>query len=486
MLYSAYEMAFTALVPARMAAGIGAQFWRSDMNPAATSWVGRSTAAALDVMEHALRRYPKPEWGIDDTEIDGVLTPIEIEAVAKRPFCNLLNFRRDADALKKTGHTDDPKVLIVAPMSGHYATLLRGTVRAMLPDHDVYITDWLDARDVSIADGRFDLNSYIDYLIDFIRVLGPNTHTIAVCQPGPALLSAVSIMAAQDDPMRPKSMTIMGSPIDARRSPTAPNILAEQRPLGWFQSNMIYTVPAPYSGMLRRVYPGFVQLYSFLSMNSNRHVNAHYDYFQHLVEGDGDSTDKHRSFYDEYLAVLDMTEEFYLQTIRDVFQEHKLPKGKLYHHGELVDPSAITDVALMTVEGENDDISGIGQTQAAHDLCANIPQDMQLDYVQPGVGHYGVFNGSRWRSQIQPRVAAFIRANHGEKTTKPKRARPATKKAAPKTTQTAAKPAVKKTAAKKTAANGRAKPVAAAKTVTKKAAAPKRKATTKRTSTRTK
>ncbi|WDI33113.1 polyhydroxyalkanoate depolymerase [Hyphococcus flavus] len=411
MLYSAYELAYAAVAPARIAAGVSAKFWRSPLNPAAGSWVARSAAAAFDVFEHAMRRYPKPEWGIETTPVNGADVPVRVEEVERKDFCRLLHFVRDEKALKKARGSNeaDPAVLIVAPLSGHYATLLRGTVEAMLPDHEVYITDWVDARQVPVCAGRFDLNDYIDYLIDFMRTIGPGVHAMAVCQPGPALLSAAAVMAEGDDPCRPYSMTIMGSPIDARRSPTVPNKLSEERPFEWFEQNMIYTVPAPYLGAMRRVYPGFVQLYSFLAMNSDRHMNAHYDYFQHLVEGDGDSADKHRSFYDEYLAVLDMTEEFYLQTIRDVFQEHKLAKGEFMHHGRLVRPEAITDIALMTVEGENDDISGIGQTQAAHDLCANIPDKMQLDYIQPNVGHYGVFNGSRWRNEIQPKVAKFMR-----------------------------------------------------------------------------
>ncbi len=353
--------------------------------------------------------------------MNGADVPIEIETVAERAFCKLVRFKRDEAKLKKakTGAAPDPKVLIIAPVSGHYATLLRGTVEAMLPGHDVYITDWIDARDVQISSGRFDLNDYIDYIVDFLQVIGAEcesgrAHAMAVCQPGPALLSAAAVMAEAEDPHRPASFTLMGSPIDTRRSPTVPNKLSQERSFDWFKNNMIYTVPAPYAGALRRVYPGFLQLYSFLSMNSDRHLNAHYDYFQHLVEGDGDSADKHRGFYDEYLSVMDMTEEFYLQTIREVFQEHSLADGKAMHHGERIKPEAITDIALMTVEGEKDDISGIGQTQAAHDLCANIPEKMKIDYIQPGVGHYGVFNGSRWRSEIQPKLAEFI-ASH-EKT----------------------------------------------------------------------
>lgn len=418
MLYSAYELGVTAFSPARYAAGWGAQLWRSPLNPMAETWFGRSTAAALDVFENATRRYPKPEWNLDTISINNIDVPITIEAVEGKDFCNLLHFKRDEAALKKARGNrkkSDPAVMIVAPMSGHFATLLRGTVEAMIPEHDVYITDWADARTVPITAGRFDLNDFADYLIDFLRVLkslnnDKRAHTMAVCQPGPALMVAASVMAEQKDPARPASMTIMGSPIDTRRSPTVPNILAKERPYEWFATNMIQTVPAPYPGMLRRVYPGFIQLYSFLSMNTNRHMNAHYDYFQHLVEGDGDSAERHRSFYDEYLAVLDMTEECYLQTIKDVFQEHTLPDGKFMHQGELVKPAEITDIPLMTVEGEKDDISGIGQTQAAHDLCTNLPDKMKVDYIQPGVGHYGVFNGSRWRSEIQPRIRDFIRS----------------------------------------------------------------------------
>ena len=416
MLYSAYEMAYAAVTPARIAAGVGARFWRSPFNPMANSWAGRSAAAAFDVFEHALRRYPKPEWGIDETTVNGMSVPITIDAVVKKDFATLLHFKRDAAALEKarSNKEPDPAVLIIAPLSGHFATLLRGTVEAMLPDHDVYITDWTDARYVPVSRGRFDLNDYIDYLIDFMRMIGRSSsstraHTMAVCQPGPALLAAAAIMAEDNDPHRPASMTIMGSPIDTRLSPTVPNVLSKERDYAWFENNMIFTAPAPYPGMMRRVYPGFVQLSSFLSMNSDRHLNAHNEYFQHLVEGDGDNADKHRNFYDEYLAVLDLTEEFYLQTIREVFQEHSLAEGKFMHHGRLVKPEAITDIALMTVEGENDDISGIGQTQAAHVLCVNIPDSLQLDYVQPGVGHYGVFNGSRWRTEIQPKVAKFMR-----------------------------------------------------------------------------
>jgi len=413
MLYSSYELAYSALAPARLWAGVGAKFWRSPLNPMAESWFARTSAAALDVFEHGARRYPKPAWGITSTSVNGVAVPLNIDTVAAKPFGRLLHFSRDPHALAraKKSSAPDPKVLIVAPLSGHFATLLRGTVEAMLPEHDVYITDWVNAKNVPITDGRFDLNDYIDYLIEFFGVIGPGVHAIAVCQPGPALVAASSLMAEDEDPNRPASMTIMGSPIDTRLSPTLPNTLSQERAYEWFEQNMIYTVPAPYVGVGRRVYPGFVQLYSFLSMNGDQHMSAHYDYFQNLIKGDGDSADKHREFYDEYMSVLDLTEEFYLQTIDEVFQQHTLADGKFMHRGRPVRPQSITDIALMTVEGENDDISGIGQTQAAHDLCANIPAKMKIDYIQEGVGHFGVFNGSRWRTEIQPKLRDFIRAS---------------------------------------------------------------------------
>ena len=416
MLYSAYEYGYAAMTPARIAAGLGAQMWRSPFNPFANTWTGRTSAAALDLFENATRRYPKPEWGIQSTLVNETEVPISIEPVLEKDFGTLLRFKRDPETLSDASGRDDPSILIIAPMSGHFATLLRGTVEAMLPEHNVYITDWANARDVPLTAGRFDLNDFIDYIQDFLKHIadeqGVPAHAMAVCQPGPALLAACAVMAEQVDPARPQSMTIMGSPIDTRRSPTVPNTLSKERSFEWFQRNMIFTVPGPYPGILRRVYPGFVQLYSFLSMNQDRHLSAHYDYFKHLVDGDGDSAEKHRSFYDEYLSVLDMTEEFYLQTIKDVFQEHSLADGKFMHRGELVRPEAITDIALMTVEGEKDDISGIGQTQAAHDLCSNLSAKKKLDYIQPSVGHYGVFNGSRWRTEIQPRVRDFIRNNH--------------------------------------------------------------------------
>jgi poly(3-hydroxybutyrate) depolymerase len=410
MLYTAYELTQQALGPSRTLVNAALDYYDSALNPARESWTTRATVAGLRVYESVTRRYGKPEWELPFTERNGHKVPVKPTTVVEKPFGSLVHFERDAAALRAAGgQAPDPRVLIVAPMSGHYATLLRGTVQAMLPEHDVYITDWADARNVPVFFGRFDLNDYIDYLIEFLDHIGGDAHTIAVCQPGPPLLAAISHMAAHDHPALPRTMTYMGSPIDARRSPTVTNLLAEQRGFEWFERNMIQTVPAPYAGVMRRVYPGFIQLFSFMSMNAERHLNATWDYFENLIQGDTDSAQKHERFYDEYLSVCDMTAEFYLQTIKDVFQDYLLARGLFPHRGELIDPGAITKTALLTVEGELDDISGIGQTQAAHDLCVGLPASEKIDYVQAGAGHYGVFNGSKWRSVIQPKIAAFIR-----------------------------------------------------------------------------
>jgi poly(3-hydroxybutyrate) depolymerase len=304
----------------------------------------------------------------------------------------------------------DPRILIVAPMSGHYATLLRGTVEAFLPDHDVYVTEWVDARMVPLTEGRFDLDDYIDYLVSILHMLGGNTHVIAVCQPSVPVLAAVSLMEARNDPYVPPSMTLMGGPIDTRSNPTAVNKLAEEKGINWFRQNVITRVPFPSPGMLREVYPGFLQITGFMTMNLDRHIDAHHDMFRHLVRGDGDSAQKHREFYDEYLAVMDLAAEFYLQTVETVFVRHALPKGEMTHRGIAIEPSKIRNSALLTVEGEHDDISGVGQTQAAHRLCSGIPQDRKAHYLQRDVGHYGVFNGSRFRAEIAPRIRDFVHA----------------------------------------------------------------------------
>jgi poly(3-hydroxybutyrate) depolymerase len=382
------------------------------MNPYASTIGARTMAAACEMFVNATRRYGKPEFGIETIEMEGRDIPIVEEVVLEKPFCDLLHFRRDSDAAEGRG---DPKVLIIAPMSGHFATLLRGTVEAMLPEHDVYITDWIDARNVPLSEGRFDLDDYIDYLIEFCQFLGAEGERVsvmAVCQPGVPMLAAAAMMAEDNDPARPASVTLMGSPIDTAKNPKKPNDLAHQKPLNWFKQNVIVSVPFPNLGFMRRVYPGFLQLSGFMSMNLDRHVDAHVDHFRHMVEGDGDSAAAHRDFYDEYLAVMDMTEEYYLQTIERVFQKRLLAIGKFKYRGKrLVKPAAITDIALMAIEGEKDDITGLGQTEAALALCPNLPFAKKQHYIQIKVGHYGVFNGSRWRHHIQPRVREFIRSN---------------------------------------------------------------------------
>ena len=409
MLYALHEASFYASTPLRLAARAARDFWGSPLNPAAESDLGRRIHAGADLFSNVTRRYGKPDWRIDSVKVGQVDVRVRPTVVWESPWARVIQFDRDMADMRRAGKFSlDPAVLIVAPLSGHYATLLRGTVEAFLPDHAVFVVDWVNAREVSVLQGRFDFHDYIDHIRQMLTALGPRPNVVAVCQPGPPVLAAAALMAEDNDPSRPASMTFMGSPIDARLSPTVTNNLAEEKPFAWFQSNMIYTVPPPYPGMGRRVYPGFVQLASFMSMNKAKHQEAHQRYFQDLVKGDGDSADKHLEFYDEYLSVLDLTEEFYLQTIDIVFQQHLLPKGELTHRGQRVRPDLITDIGLMTVEGENDDISGIGQTQAAHALCSALPESMKEDYVQPNVGHYGVFNGRRFREEIYPRVRDFI------------------------------------------------------------------------------
>ncbi|MEE4378220.1 MAG: polyhydroxyalkanoate depolymerase [Candidatus Competibacteraceae bacterium] len=409
MLYHVYEMQHAALTPVRVAADHTLHALRNPWNPLAYMPGAQFIAAACDQFEHLTRRYGKPKFGLHTTMIDGQEVHIEEEIVDRKTFGQLKHFRRQID------RDDDPKVMIVAPMSGHYATLLRGTVEAMLPDHEVYITDWRDARDVPVFEGSFDFDDAIDYIIRFLETLGPNTHVMAVCQPCVPVLAAVALMASNLHDCTPASMTLMGGPVDVRHNPTQVNELAGSRPLSWFEKNVIVTVPPPNRGFMRRVYPGFLQLAGFMSMNLDRHFDAHRTIFRHLVVGDGESATAKREFYEEYLSVMDLTAEFYLQTIRTVFQDYSLPKGEMvWWDGEKVIPSAISRTALMTVEGEKDDICGLGQTHAAHELCVNLPDNMRNHYEQPGVGHYGIFNGRRWREEIAPRVKSFIRAHDQE------------------------------------------------------------------------
>lgn len=403
MFYQLYEMNHAAVAPYRAAADAMRIFYANPMNPVSYTQFARTVSAGLELFERVTRRYGKPEFGLVDTVVDGRAVAVTDEIVWRKPFCNLVHFRRDLPAERPK----DQKILIVAPMSGHYATLLRGTVEALLPHAEVYITDWIDARMVPLTDGRFDLDDYIDYVIEMLHAIGPGAHVVGVCQPSVPVLGAVAVMEVQNDPMVPASMTLMGGPIDTRINPTAVNKLAEEHPLEWFRDNVVMNVPWPHPGFLRRVYPGFLQLSGFMSMNLDRHLMAHKEFFQHLVKNDGESAEKHREFYDEYLAVMDLTEEFYLQTVDTVFIKHSLPKGEMMHRSIPVDTSAIRNVALLTVEGENDDISGLGQTKAAQTICTNIPEDMRMHYMQPDVGHYGVFNGSRFRREIAPRILAF-------------------------------------------------------------------------------
>ncbi|QFY61848.1 polyhydroxyalkanoate depolymerase [Rhizobium grahamii] len=405
MFYQLYELNHAALAPYRAFADIMRMVYANPLNPISQTPWGRTVAASLEMFERTTRRYGKPSFGLNDTVIGDRKIAVREEVVWSRPFCNLLHFARNVPS----GQAPDPRILIVAPMSGHYATLLRGTVEALLPSADIYITDWIDARMVPMTEGTFDFDDYVDYVIEMLRFLGPDTHVIAVCQPSVPVLAAAAVMEADNDPFSPSSMTLMGGPIDTRINPTAVNQLAKERSLEWFADNVIMNVPWPQPGFMRPVYPGFLQLSGFMSMNLDRHVIAHKEFFMHLVKNDGEPAEKHRDFYDEYLAVMDLTAEFYLQTVDQVFIKHSLPKGELLHRGRPVDPAAIRNVALLTVEGENDDISGVGQTKAAQTICVNIPENMRMHYLQPDVGHYGVFNGSRFRREIAPRIVNFVR-----------------------------------------------------------------------------
>jgi poly(3-hydroxybutyrate) depolymerase len=407
--YWFYEMGQASLNPARAFADAGKLFFKNPANPWSRTELGKTVAAACELFERSTRRYGKPDWNIPSTLIGAERVPVHVSSVWERPFCRLLHFERMFDhALRRP----QPKLLIVAPMSGHYATLLRGTVEAFLPNHEVYITDWADARTVPLSEGPFDLDDYIDYVISMFHWLGIGAHAIAVCQPSVPVLAAVARMEAENDPYVPFSMTLMGGPIDTRENPTAVNKLAEERGMNWFRTHVISKVPFPHPGFMREVYPGFLQLGGFIGMNFDRHLEAHRSLFNNLVEGDGDSAKKHQEFYDEYLAVMDLTAEFYLQTVEKVFVRHDLPNGTFKHRDKPVDPSLIRRTALLTIEGENDDISGLGQTKATHDLCPNIPADKKVHYVQPKVGHYGVFNGSRFRAEIAPRISDFVLSNN--------------------------------------------------------------------------
>jgi len=404
MLYDAYEVQRSLLSGASRVAAMGAEWLNNPANPLSYGQMGPIVAASLDVFAHATSSRGKPEFGLHETKVGRKTVAVREEIVLRKPFGQLLHFAKE-------GVTGQPKLLIVAPMSGHYATLLRGTVERMLPKHDVFITDWRDAKLVPLSDGSFNLDDYIDYLVQFLEAVGPGAHVLAVCQPAVPAYAAVALMNADKHPCRPKTLTMMGGPIDTRKAPTAVNTLATQRPHAWFQRNVIATVPMIYAGAGRKVYPGFLQLAGFMTMNLGNHLISHWEMFKHLVEGDDEGADATRHFYDEYLSVCDMAAEYYLQTVDVVFQRHLLPKGEMMHRGRAVDPKAIKDTALLAIEGERDDISGIGQTKAALDLATRLSAGKKEYLLAKSVGHYGIFNGRKWREQIAPVVERFIAAN---------------------------------------------------------------------------
>ena len=410
MLYDAYEVQRSMLAGASAIANFSAGLLNNPANPFAYFGGGPVLASALEVFAHAAAPRGKPAFAIEHVTIDGKEHRIIEEEVLDKPFGRLVRFRRE-------GIEGGPKLLIVAPMSGHFATLLRGTVERMLVSADVHITDWKDAKLVPLSHGRFDLDDYVDYVIDFLAAIGtedaPRPHMLAVCQPSVPCYAAVALMSADKHPNRPATVTLMGGPIDTREAPTAVNTLATERPHAWFEQNVIATVPMLYPGAGRRVYPGFLQLAGFMTMNLGNHLMSHWEMFKHLVQGDDESAEATMEFYDEYRSVCDMTAEFYLQTISVVFQDHQLPRGLMTHRGRKVDPSAITDVALLAIEGERDDISGLGQTQAALTLAPDLPQTFKQYHLAEGVGHYGIFNGSKWRSRIAPVVEQWIAKHSG-------------------------------------------------------------------------
>ncbi|MBQ0729246.1 MAG: polyhydroxyalkanoate depolymerase [Oleispira antarctica] len=408
MLYKLNAQYMKMIRPWHDVANITRQLMSHPINPFADHFYFRTASASIELFERLTTDYEEPEWGLNSTTINNKKVPISQNVVFHKPYCNLLHFKRDKPQPQQT------KVLLIAPMSGHFATLLRSTVKEFLPDHETYITDWRNARDVPLSAGSFSFDDYVTYLIEFITFLGPDTHVIAVCQPCVPAMVALSVMHQENDNNIPKSLTLMGGPIDARISPTDVNDYAGGKDLEWFDKNVICTVPANFSGQGQKVYPGFIQLSAFLSMNMDNHVNKHVKFFNDLVAGDGDSAEDHRLFYNEYLAVMDMPADYYLDTIRKVFLEHQLPKGTIEYRGKKIDLGSVTKTALLTIEGENDDITGCGQTSVALDLCSNLATNKKKHYEQPGVGHYGIFNGRKYREIIAPMIKDFIK-EHSKK-----------------------------------------------------------------------
>ena len=412
LLYHIHDWQHAALAPLRMAAEATQATFQNPFVPASYTEMGRIFAAGAEMIERSTRPYAKPEFNLAPVRVRGKLLKIEEQIVAVKPFCQILHFKRMTDDPDLAAHmAHDPRVLIVAPLAGQHATLLRGTVEAMLPEHDVYITDWIDAKMVPLIEGAFDLDDNIAYLMDFMRLLGPDLHVMAVCQPSVPVLCAVALLAEDEDPAQPSSMTLMGGPVDAREAKTLLTEFSAAHPLDWFRDTVIHAIPFYYPGAYRMVYPGFLQLQGFMSMHMERHVGEHFKMFQHLVRGDEEAAAHHRKFYDEYMSSMDVAAEYYLETIERVFQNHDLPRGTFRWRGREVKPEAIRRTALLTVEGEMDDISAPGQTRAAHNLCKSLPPPMKQAYLQIGVGHFGVFNGRKWRNSVQPVVRDFIRTH---------------------------------------------------------------------------
>src|SRR5450755_3092506 len=395
MLYQAYQAHSDIMVPVRALAGMAAKTVGERLNGSARPSARSNLTAAYELIARAGLTHARPPYGIDSVMVGNREVTVTEEAADVTPFGTLLHFKKDFAQAQ-------PRVLLIAPLSGHFATLLRATVRTMLAEHDVYITDWHNARDVATADGRFGFDEYTGHIVRFLETMGSGAHMVAVCQPCVSALVAASVMAQGDNPAAPRSMTLMAGPIDTRVNPTKVNELAKGKPMDWFEKNLIATVPARYGGGGRRVYPGFVQLAAFMSMNIERHLKAHQELYENLARGEDAKAAQTKAFYDEYFAVLDLTAEFYLETVRLVFQEHALPLGKLSWHGVPVEPRAIRRTMLLTVEGERDDICAVGQTLAAHDLCSGLRPYLKRHHMQAGVGHYGVFSGNRWTNQIYP------------------------------------------------------------------------------------
>ena len=406
MLYQAYQLQSDQLSPLRMLAQLGSGAFRPGLMPGS---LARKATAAMEVFSRMRLTHSRPHYGISSVTVGERTWPVTEHVVARMPFGSLLHFKKDLDSDVPA----QPPVLLVAPLSGHFATLLKETARTLLQDHDVFITDWHNARDVSLRHGVFGLDDYIDHMIRFIDTIGPGAHMVAVCQPCVAALAATAIMAEDDSPNQPRSLTLMAGPVDCRVNPTEVNKLANTKPIAWFEKNLITDVPLPHKGFMRRVYPGFVQVSAFMAMNPERHKQAFKDMYTHLVEGDLEKARTIQSFYDEYLAVNDLPAEFYLETVEKVFQTYDLAVGTLSYRGRVVNPKAIRRTALLTVEGERDDICAVGQTVAAHDLCTSIRPYMKNHHIQTGVGHYGVFSGRKWNQQIYPRVRDSIYASQG-------------------------------------------------------------------------